>query len=407
METSVQRAPGQRRLWSLLLLCFLGMACSGFCNYKFAPIISSLMEYWGVQEGLIGVLQSAQGWVCIFLLMPVAYLQKKAPPRWTGVLALGLLALGNVIGLIAPNFAFLIVGRILEGVGGMIIATLTQVLVLNSFGKRSATAMGVLTCATYVGQTINLQLSNLLVPTYGWQTVYAYMAVLEGLMAVVWLFYANRSVTILGLQDPNAPPPQVQQAEPSEKPKRGLGAVITNKGLWLITIANMLYGVCIIQFNSYVPHYLTTRGMTLEAANSLYNVSVICGVISMFSAGFISDKLKTKRKMAMFAFYAAVVIYYLLMKLPIDMMIVFMIFSGLIPRAASTVTFSAVGELLPPEDVPLGNSLLQMMIQVGNIVGNLFVGFLIQSAGYTSSIYVMMFIMLIAGLCWTLNRKVK
>lgn len=404
--TSLQRIPGKRRLWSLLLLCFLGMACSGFCNYKFAPIISSLMEYWGVQEGLIGVLQSAQGWICIFLLMPVAYLQKKAPPRWTGFLALGLLTLGNVVGLLAPNFVVLIAGRILEGVGGMIIATLTQVLVLNSFGKRSATAMGVLTCATYVGQTINLQLSNLLVPTYGWQMVYGYMAILEGLMAIIWLFYANRSVTILGLCDPNDPP-QPQQEDTSSKPKRGLGAVVTNKGLWLITIANTLYGVCLIQFNSYVPHYLTTRGMALDDANSLYNVAVICGVISMFSAGFISDKLKTKRKMAMFAFYTAVVIYYLLMKLPMDMMILFMIFSGLIPRMASTVTFSAVGELLPPEDVPLGNSLLQMMIQVGNIVGNLFVGFLIQAAGYTVSIYVMMVIMFIAGLCWTLNRSVK
>lgn len=404
MTAPAVRTPGKRRLWSLLLLCFLGMTCSGFCNYKFAPIISSLMEYWDVREGLIGVLQSAQGWVCIFLLMPVAYLQKKAPPRWTGFLALGLLALGNVIGLVAPSFAFLIIGRILEGVGGMIIATLTQVLVLNSFGKRSATAMGILTCATYVGQTINLQLSNLLVPAYGWQTVYAYMAILEGLMAVLWLFYANRSVTILGLRDPMDPPAQPQS---EKQPKRGLRAVITNKGLWLITIANMLYGICIIQFNSYIPHYLTTRGMALDAANSLYNVAVICGVISMFSAGFLSDKLKTKRKLAMFAFYASVVIYYLLMKLPLDLVVIFMVFSGLIPRMASTVTFSAVGALLPAEDVPLGNSLLQMMIQVGNIVGNLFVGFLIQSAGYQVSIYVMMAIMAIGGLCWTFNRKVQ
>lgn len=49
------------------------------------------------------------------------------------------------------------------------------------------------------------------------------------------------------------------------------------------------------------------------SANSLYNVAVVCGVISMFSAGFISDKLKTKRKLAMFAFYASIVIYYLLL----------------------------------------------------------------------------------------------
>lgn len=356
------------------------------------------MEYWDVREGLIGVLQSAQGWVCIFLLIPIAYLQKKAPPRWTGFLAFGLLALGNVIGLVAPSFAFLIIGRILEGVGGMVIATLTQVLILNSFGTRSATAMGVLTCATYVGQTINLQLSNLLVPAYGWQTVYAYMAILEGLMAVLWLIYANRSVTILGLRNPASP------AQQSEKQlTRGLRAVITNRGLWLITIANMLYGICIIQFNSYIPHYLTIQGMTLDAANSLYNVAVICGVISMFSAGFISDKLKTKRKLAMFAFYASVVIYYLLMKLPLDLVVIFTVFSGLIPRMASTVTFSAVGALLPAEDVPLGNSLLQMMIQVGNIVGNLFVGFLIQSAGYQASAYVMMAMMAIGGLCRTFN----
>lgn len=401
------RAPRVRRKWSLLLLCFLGMTCSGFCNYKFAPIIPALMAHWGVQEDLIGVLQSAQGWVCIFLLMPIAYLQKKAPPRWTGALALVLLALGNIIGLAATRFSVLVLGRILEGAGGMLIATLTQVLVLNSFGERRATAMGVLACATYVGQTINLQVSNAVLPSLGWRAVYGYMAVLEALICVIWLLYANRSVTILGLRAPGTQPPEPAPQAEGKKQSRGLRAVLTNKNLWLITIANMLYGVCIIQFNSYVPTYLTTRGMTLTAANALYNVAVLCGVVSMLSAGLISDKLHTKRKLAMFAFYASVVIFYLLMKLPVHLIVIFMVLSGLIPRIASTVTFSAVGELLPAEDVPLGNSLLQMVIQVGNILGNLFVGFLIKNAGYTLSIYVMMGVMALGGILWTLARKIR
>lgn len=399
-----------RRPIPLLIVCFCATVCNGFMVYKFVPIITTLMEYWHVGESSIGTLQSANSWAAVFLLIPIGYLQSKFKPRFSGGLALAFMVVGNAIGILAPSFIFLIIGRILEGLGAITINTLTQNLILNSFGDRRTTAIGILNCGQYVGQAINILMANAFVVTFGWQAVYTYMCILELVFAVVWVIFANNSVTIAGLRDPALPdetPAPAQKKAPAT-PKHGMGSILKNKSLWLLIICSALYGPTIAQFSTYIPTYLSMRGMDVYQANSIFNITVVFGVISMASVGFLSDKLGTKRKIAAISYFVTVVLYYLLMKIPLGMIVVLLVFIGLIPRTLSVLTFSSIPMLVSDtRDVPLANSLLAMIGQVANIVGHIFLGFMLEKVGYGVTIYVLMGMMAVAGMLWISNRAIR
>lgn len=378
-------------------------------TYKFVPIITTLMEYWGVHEGSIGILQSANSWAAVFLLIPIGYLQKHWKPRFSGGLAMAFMVVGNLLGLFAPSFVFLIIGRIFEGLGAITISTLTQNLVLNSFGERRATAVGILTCGQYVGQACNIFLANAFVASLGWQVVYGYMCAFELIFGIVWLIFANDSVTIVGLRDPAAPAPAIAAPLKSQtKSASGLRTLLRSKFLWLLIISASFYGPCISQFSNYIPTYLSTRGMPLTQANLLFNISVVFGAISMASTGFVSDKLGTKRKIAVFAYLGTVALYFLLMNMPLGMTPVFMVLVGLVSRTLNVLAVSSMPQLLDnPADLPLANSMLATMNQVSNIVGHIFLGYLIEFTGYHCTIYVIMGLMVLACVLWLLNKRVK
>ncbi|MFP3153872.1 MFS transporter [Lachnospiraceae bacterium ZAX-1] len=409
------RTPGH-----LLIIGFLCTVCNGFMAYKFVPIIIDLMNYWDVKEGMIGILQSASSWMVIVFLLPIGIFQQRVAPKISGFLALALMVIGNAIGLLAGNFYVLIVARILEGLGAITINTLTQNLILNSFGKRRTTGIGILNTGQYVGQAINIVMANVLVSQFGWRVVYGYMFVFELVMTVVWVIFANRSVEISGLHDPNvAFSGDIVSKDISENisgeteklPVTGragsLKRILKNKSLWTLAISMSLYGPCIVSFSNYIPTYLVMRGMEQVKANSLFNIAVACGALSMFLTGFLSDKLGTKRKIAIMSFFLTIGVYFLLLKMPLSMIVLFMILFGLIPRTLSVLSFSSIANITDyPIDIPVANSILQMMSQITNIIGNIIIGFLIQNAGYEHTIFVAMGILAAGGFVWIIQKKV-
>ena len=426
--TNTQIAKGQRRPIPLLIICFFATVCNGMAVYKFVPIITALMSYWGVLQGKIGILQSANSYLVILLIIPIGFLQRKMKPRISGLLAMIFMVFGNVLGFFAPTFTVLIIARIFEGIGATTINTLTQNLVLNAFtDKNRATATGILNCGQYVGQFANIFVANMFMAQYGWQSVYAFMAICEIIFAIAWILYINRSVTISGLKNPKeveaaynnadkpvsklarlflAPPEPVIAGE--EKKKGGYAKILKNKYFWLLMGSFVLYGPCISSISTYIPAYLESRGMDTISANNVFQFTVIFGCISMAFTGIVSDLLKTKRKIAMISYYGTIVLYFLMMKVPLGVMAVIMIFLGLIPRTLSVLTFSALPLMVEdPRDVPLANSTIVMGNQIVHILGNILLGFLIEKAGYETTFYVVMGLLVVAGTLWALNKRVK
>ena len=309
MEHALTEKTGKGRSPILLvILGFCAILCNGFATYKFVPIISALMSYWGVGEGLIGTLQSSNAIASIAFLIPVGFLLRRWKPRWSGTFGAGLLVFGNLLGYFAPNFVLLIVSRVIEGLGAVTLNNMVHNIVQNHFdNEHRGRPLGIMNMGQYGGQFLHLLLAELLVSQFGWQIVYLYMCAFQLLFGIVWFIFANDTVTILGIKGKSAALAALKnaEAESRETEQKSDGALkviaklLKNKSFILLCLATAMYNPAIIQFGSYIKTYLqTVRGMTSQAATAVYLVHTICGCIAMFVGGTLSDLLKTRRKIA-------------------------------------------------------------------------------------------------------------
>ncbi len=117
LTSSVPRAPTETHQW--LAVFSVALTASIFCAAEFLPV--GLLRYISaglhVTEGVAGVMVTAPG-ILAAISAPALTVAIGSRDRRRVLLALGLLlVLSNLLGMLAPNFAMLVVGRVLFGIG--------------------------------------------------------------------------------------------------------------------------------------------------------------------------------------------------------------------------------------------------------------------------------------------------
>lgn len=404
MNTENSKSEWSRKYILLLIATALAMIASAMAQNKLAPIVNALMEYWGLQEGMIGILQSSQSWIVVFVLIPVGACMSRVSLRLVGGLALGMMALGNLVGLLAPSYAFLVAGRILEGLGCILIDVMCQTIIAINFKINRGLALGIVNCCNMIGQVIYLNVAPSIITLQGWKGIYLAMIILEVVVLLVWITIINKQY--------NAQP-STAAAKPAEKGAKtashSLGyrlRFLKCKELWLIAVAGGIYCMCGPLFNTYVPSFLVSRGLAEATASRISSLSPLFGMISMLAFGALADRFRSRRKVAIFCFVFTG-LSFLLLQLPVTYAVIFIVANGLFPRTLIPTTYSAVPDIVDPELISVSNSFIKTMCQVFQIVCSILVGFLIQTAGYTVTIYVMAVCMVLGGVLWLSAKKIK
>ena len=80
----------------------------------------------------MSIIMSVFQWVSIFAMIPAGLLIALSP-RFSGIIGLGCIVLGNVVALFASSLALLVIGRILEALGFCLIQVLTQSVITAVF----------------------------------------------------------------------------------------------------------------------------------------------------------------------------------------------------------------------------------------------------------------------------------
>ncbi len=89
-------------------------------------------------------------------------------------------------------------------------------------------------------------------------------------------------------------------ASPDPRPEKGDKAnmwdIVRRKDFWVMTVLWVSCAIASMGIYNIVPLYLVKeRGMQIEAANTLFGISRIGGVIAMISVGFIIDRFNLKK----------------------------------------------------------------------------------------------------------------
>ena len=114
------------RRWLILASTVVSFFAVGVTFFAVPPLIPELVTRFGLSHLAIGVLMGAISVPAVLFSIPLGAAVDRWPARAAGNVALSLMGLGAVIFALAPNYAALFAGRLLFGVGGLVINLLAR-----------------------------------------------------------------------------------------------------------------------------------------------------------------------------------------------------------------------------------------------------------------------------------------
>lgn len=170
------------RRWLILASTVVSFFAVGVTFFAVPPLIPELVTRFGLSHLAIGVLVGAISVPAVLFSIPVGAAVDRWPARAAGNVALSLMGLGALIFALAPSYAALFVGRLLFGVGGLVINLLLARLVSTAFaGRELALAMGIFNAVYPASMIAMFTLHPRLLAALGWR---GELLVLAGLVAI-------------------------------------------------------------------------------------------------------------------------------------------------------------------------------------------------------------------------------
>jgi len=205
------------RRWLVLFASVFSFFAIGATFFVVPPLIPELVARFGLSHLQIGLLMGAISFPAVVFAIPVGLAVDRWPPLKAGLAGLSLMVVGAVLFATAPSFAVLFVGRLVFGIGGLVVNLLLARLLTAAFaGRELALAMGVF-MATYPASMITVySLQPVLLETFGWR---GELLLLAGLVALAIPLFA---VAVGKTGRPNG---EHQSARPSLVPNRSLVAL--------------------------------------------------------------------------------------------------------------------------------------------------------------------------------------
>ena len=228
------------------------------------------------------------------------------------------------------------------------------------------------------------------------QQLFLIVCGIYGVAAAIWLILVPFSVRIYGVGS-------------SQKPTREQTIrVMKNKSAMLIAFAMIFFNATSMTFTAYIIKFLTTKGMTQMQAANTYSLTTILGLASMIAFGLLSDKLKTRRKIAIMSFIAGAVAFVVLGVVPANLIWLYVVLWGTLPRSISGLTSATAADIAElPSDVPIINSVRGTIAQIGSIIIGILMGYGIQFLGYQAMVFILAGGMLIGAVLWFLAKQIK
>jgi len=189
------------RRWLILLSAAVSFFAVGATFFVVPPLVPALRTAFALSNLEIGVLMGAIAVPAIVLSIPLGAAVDRWPARGAGASGLAVMTLGAAVFAVAPAYGWLMLGRVLFGIGGLVLNVLLARLIAQAFaGRELALAMG-LFMAVYPASMITMfSLHPWLVAHLGWRGELLALAVL--VVAALPLYLA--ATPALGAEVANA-----------------------------------------------------------------------------------------------------------------------------------------------------------------------------------------------------------
>ena len=261
--------------WLILGLIFVVRTSTGFqfqSVASVAPLILSDLHLKYVQLGTLVGLYVLPG---VLFSIAGSVIGKHLGERRSVVASLALMAVGGVLTASADGFAVAAIGRLISGVGAVVVNVLLSKMVADWFaGREVSTALALMLSSWPVGLGIAVASLGAVATSTSWRTAVVVPAIWSGLGLLLFqLFY----------RDPQVVAPGTRHVR------------LARRELTLSVAAGFAWGcfnASLIAIVGFGPSLLTARGNTLGDAGSVVSLAIWVTIISVPLGGLLNDRYR-------------------------------------------------------------------------------------------------------------------
>ena len=273
-----------RNRWTILAVLTIVRAAMAYQVQSVASVSPYLMADLGIDYAALGTLIGLYMLPGIVISLPGGMLGQRFGEARMCLIGLALMAVGGAIMGLAESYAAVIAGRLVSGVGAVILNVLLTKMVADWFaGREIITAMAILVNSWPLGFALGLVTQGALAEAAGWPVV---MHLAAALCA------ASLLLTIVFYRPPPAAPagPGAGGKAPAGSPSR-LG--LARRELVLVLLAGAmwsLYNVGFIVIVSFAPDFLIGLGLSPSAAGARASIFVWMTLATVPLGGFLAER---------------------------------------------------------------------------------------------------------------------
>ena len=172
------------------LMSFTGVVVETSMNVTFP----TLMKEFGVETAMVQWITTGYLLVLSVIIPLSSFLKKRFRMKQLFVFAIGIFIIGTVLCMLAPTFALLLAGRLLQGVGtGIALPLMFNIVLEQAPVEKMGFMIGIASLVTAIAPAVGPSFGGLVVNQFGWRMIFAFLLPMLILSAVLGIYAIRQS----------------------------------------------------------------------------------------------------------------------------------------------------------------------------------------------------------------------
>ncbi len=373
--------------WMVVGIVFLISVAAPVNLFKVPPIMPVLIKVFNLNLTYAGLLMSVFSLAGLALALPAGVILSKVGPKRTGIISGLFMIAGSLAGAYCVTAGQLLAARTLEGVGMAVMGVLAPtVITLWIPREKRGIAMGIWSTWIAVGLIISMNVAPALEATGGWQRVWWFGTVFAVISLVVyWIFFRMPERQEGALMEDAGLAPQAGPGKPGS-----LREAMGIRDVWFLAMTLLIFNVMMLALNAFMPTFLVRmHGFSMPQAGLTTCLVQAVMIISAPLGGHLADRIGS-RKIYTICFIGIAILWFFPFSLPGGLipwlMIVFGLLSGPI---VATIPLAISDVVKKPELIGFGMAIFMFCSHIGEFIGPVMFGSILDVSSWTIAGYVM------------------
>jgi predicted MFS family arabinose efflux permease len=347
--------PDSNRRWRMFAVAYLCLVAFAFVFQALPPVLRLILEELGLDHTRGGLLMGLFALPGIFLSIPGGWLADRYGVKYVSAVSLVVMIAGTIVSAMAPGFWWLAAGRLVSGVGAMVLIVAVASLITNTFsGRELGTAMGLYNTGVPLGIILTFAVLTAVGVNLGWRPAVLSSAGISllALAAVLW---------------------QLDGSRPDRPPSLKNSLADTGGLIWLVGLVWLWFNAAAISFVTFGPDYFAS--LNYSPAQAAFLVSLLMWgalVVSPAIGPFMAEKGRKELFIVGGAVLPAAI--YLAAPSLVGVIVPLMVLLGLVTALLPAPLFALPAEIVRPERQGMAFGIMSGCLNVGVLLGPLLVG---------------------------------